>query len=75
MFLEFAGPLLKLLFLRTDSSEAKRLTVRDREFAMLWMAAIHLEVLMCVCELDVQVRADLSIRQVDPRVEEGHFFH
>ena len=49
------------------------MTVRDRDFAMLWMAAIHSEVLMCVGGLDVQVCADLSVRQVDPRVEEGHF--
>ena len=41
---------------------------------MLWMAGIHSEVLMCVRGLDVQVHADLSVCQVDPRVEEGHFF-
>ena len=37
---------------------------------MLWTAAIHLEVLMCVRGLDVQVSAHLALPQVDPRVEE-----
>ena len=32
---------------------------------MLWVAAIHLEVLMCVSGLDVQVSADLAVPQVD----------
>ena len=37
---------------------------------MLWMAAIHSEVLMCVRGLDVQVSADLAVHQVDSHVEE-----
>ena len=41
---------------------------------MLWVEAIHSEVLMCVCGLDMQVSADLAVRQVDSHVEEGHFF-
>ena len=41
---------------------------------MLWVATIHLEVLVCVCGLDMQVSADLAVPQVDPRVEEGYFF-
>ena len=50
------------------------MTIGDRGFAMLWMDAIHSEVLMCVRGLDVQVSADLAVHQVDPRVKEGHFF-
>ena len=41
---------------------------------MLWMAAIHLEVLMCVRWLHVQVSPNLAVYQVEPRVEEGYFF-
>ena len=41
---------------------------------MLWMAAINSAVLMYVHGLDLPVSADLAIRQVDPRVEGGHFF-
>ena len=40
------------------------LTVRGRRFAVLWMAAIHSEVLMCVRGFDVQVSANLAIHQV-----------
>ena len=29
---------------------------------------------MCVRGLDVQVSAYLAVPQIDPRVEEGHFF-
>ena len=46
------------------------MTIRDQGFAMLWTAAIHLEVLMCVRGLDVQVSAHLAVPQVDPRVDE-----
>ena len=63
-----------MFFLQTNSSEAKRLTIRDRGFAMSWMEAIYSEVLMCVRGIDVQVSAGLAISQVDPRVVEGHFF-
>ena len=73
MFFEFAGPFLKMFILRTNSSEAKRLTIRDRGFAILWVATIHSEVLVqCVRGLDIQISADLAVPQVDPRVEEGH---
>ena len=41
---------------------------------MLWMVTIYLEVLMYVSGLDMQVSADLAVRQVDPHVKEGHFF-
>ena len=74
MFLEFAGPLLKMILLQTNMSEAERLTIGDRGFAMLWMATIHSEVLVSVRGLDMQVSADLAVPQVYPRVEEGHFF-
>ena len=74
MFLEFAGSLLKMLFLRTNTSKAKRLTVKNRGFAMLWEAAFHLEVLVCVSGLDVQVSAYLAVPQVDSCIEQGHFF-
>ena len=74
MFLEFAGLLLKMFMLRTDQSEAQRLTIRDRSLAMLWVATIHSEVLVCVRGLDMHDSADLAVNQVYPRVEEGNFF-
>ena len=40
---------------------------------MMWVATIHLEVLMCVHVLDIQVSAYLAIPQADSRIEEGHF--
>ena len=74
MFLEFTGPLLKMFILRRDLSEVKRLTIMDRGFAMLWVATMHSEVLVCGRGLDMQVSADLAIPQVYPCVKEGHFF-
>ena len=73
MFFEFAGSLLELTLLRTDSSEAERLIVRDRDFAMMWVAGIHPVVLVRVRGLDMQVGAYLAIPQVDSRIEEGNF--
>ena len=73
MFLKFTGPLLKITLLQTDWSEAERLTVRNRDFAMMWVATIHPEVLMCVCGLDMQVSAYQAIAQVDFCIVEGHF--
>ena len=73
MFFKFAGPLVKLTLLRTNSSEAERLAVRNRDFAMMWVAAIHPEILMCVRGFDVQVSAYQAIPQADLRVEEGDF--
>ena len=73
MFFKFAGPLLKLTLLRTDSSEAERLTIWDRDFTMMWVATIHPEVLMCVRGLDMQVGAYQAVPQVDSRIEEGYF--
>ena len=73
MFFEFAGPLLELTLLRTDSSEAERLAVRNRDFAMMWVAAIHPEILMCVRGFDVQVSAYQTIPQEDLRIEQGDF--
>ena len=61
-------------FSEKNSLEAKCLTRRDRGFAMLWMSALHSKVLMCVCELDAQVSANLAVPQVDHCVKEGHFF-
>ena len=74
MFLEFAGALLKMFILQTNLSEVKHLTIRDQGFEMLWVATIHLEVLMCFRGFDMQISADLAVPQVVPRVEEGHFF-
>ena len=52
-----------MLFLRTNSLEVKRLAVRDRDFAMVWVAAVYWEVLVCVCGLDMQVSTNLAIFQ------------
>ena len=73
MCIKFAGLLLKLTFLQTDSSEAESLTIRNRDFAMMWVATIKREVLMCVHGLDMQVGAYQAIPQVDSCIEEGHF--
>ena len=73
MFLEFAGPLLKM-FLRTNASKARRLDIRDQEFAKVWVAGVHSEVLVCVGGLDVQVRTYLAIFQVDHHIVESSFF-
>ena len=54
IFLKFAGPLFKMFFFWTILSEAKCLTIRNWAFAVMWMAAIHADVLMCVCGLDMQ---------------------
>ena len=40
---------------------------------MMWVAAVHLEVLVRVRGLDVQVSAYQVIPQVDSCVEEGNF--
>ena len=70
---EFAGPLLKM-FLRENSLEAKRLAIRVWYFAMVWVAAIHSEVLVHVRGLDMQVNTNLAVFQGDPRIKEGTFF-
>ena len=41
---------------------------------MLLAATIDSEVLVCVCGLHMQVSANLAVPQVDPHVEERHFF-
>ena len=41
---------------------------------MMWVAAIHAEVLVRARGLDMQVSTCLAMLQVDPRVKEGHFF-
>ena len=41
---------------------------------MLLVATLHLELLVCVCGLDMQVSANLVVPQVHPRVEEGNLF-
>ena len=64
---------MKLTLLRTDSSEAERLTIRTRDFAMMWVAVIHLEILMCVGGFDMQFGAYQAVPQVDFRIEVGHF--
>ena len=68
-----AGLLLKLTFLRTDFSKAERLTIPNRDFVMMWVATIHLEVLMSVRGLDMHVGAYQAIPQVDSCIKEGHF--
>ena len=73
MFFKFAGPLVKLTLLQTNSSEAERLTIRNRDLAMMWVAAIHPEILTCVCGIDVQVGAYQAVPQVDFQIEEGNF--
>ena len=40
----------------------------------MWVATIHLEVLVHVRGLDMQVSSYLAVLQVDPRVEGGNFF-
>ena len=40
---------------------------------MLWMAAVHSKVLMCVRGLDMQVSANLAVLQVDYSDKEDHF--
>ena len=47
--------------------------VRNRDFAVMWMVTISLEVLMCVSGLDMQDSAYQVIPQADHRIEEGHF--
>ena len=49
------------------------MTIQNRDFAMMCVATIHLEVLMCVRGLDMQVSAYQAIPQADSRIEEGHF--
>ena len=49
------------------------MAIRNQDFAVMWVAAIHPEILMCVRGFDVQVGAYQSIPQVDLRVEEGDF--
>ena len=73
MFFKFTGPLLKVTFLRTNLPEAECLTIQNRGFAMMWVATIHTEVLMCVRGLDMQVGAYQAVPQVDSRTEEDHF--
>ena len=51
-----------------------RLAIKEQSFAMMRMATIHLEVLMCVCGLDMQVSTYQAIPQVDPCIEECDFF-
>ena len=63
---------MKLTLLQTDSSEAERLAVQNRDFAMMWVAAIHPEILMCVHGFDVQVSAYQAVPQVHFRIKEGN---
>ena len=46
-----------MTLLRADLSEAERLTIRNLDFAMMWVATVHPEVLMCVHGLNMQVSA------------------
>ena len=62
-----------MTLLRTDSSVAEHLTIWNRDFAKMWVATIHPEVLMCVRGLDMQVSAYQAIPQADSRIDEGHF--
>ena len=40
----------------------------------MWVATIHLEVLVRVRGLDMQVSSYLAILQIDPRTKESTFF-
>ena len=63
MLLEFAGSCLKMLIIRTKSLETKHLAIKNQDFALVWVATMHLEVLVYVHRLD--------ILQVDPLDEKG----
>ena len=72
--IQVCGSLLKMFILRTNLSEVKRLPIRNRGFAMMWVAAFHPEVLVHLRGLDMQVSTYLSILQNNPCVQEGKFF-
>ena len=58
VFFKFPGLLDEIFILRTDSSEAERLTIRDGCLAVLGMATIHTEIMVFVRGFDVQVSLD-----------------
>ena len=74
MFFKVAGPLQQIFVLRTNSSEAERLAIRDGYFTMFRMATIHMKILVLVCGLDVQVSLNPAVLQEDFCVKEGYLF-
>ena len=71
---QFAGPILKNLFLRANTSKSERLAVRNGSFAVFRVAAIHAKVLVFVRGFDMQVRLNPAVIQVYGRVQERYFF-
>ena len=41
---------------------------------MVWIATIHLAIVMCVHQLDMQVSTNQTISYIDLRMKEGDFF-
>ena len=74
MLFHFAGPILKDLFLRTNTSESERLAVWNGSFAVFGVAALHAKVLVFVRGFDMQVRLNPAVFQVYGCVQERYFF-
>ena len=72
-FLPASLPKVKNLQPSAVNFEADRLTIRNRDFAMMWVATIHPEVWMCVRGLDIQVITYQAIPKKHFRVQKGHF--
>ena len=68
MLFEFAGPILKNLFLRTNTSESERLAIGDGSFTVNGVATLHAKILVFVCGFNMQVGPNTAIFQVDSRV-------
>ena len=64
----------EIIFLRTNPSEVKHLAVGDGGLAMLEMATVHMEGLMCVRGFDVQVSLNSSVLEVNPCVQRTDLF-
>ena len=67
MLFEFAGSILKNLFLRANASESERLAIKDRSFTVSGVANIHAKILVFVRGFNMQVSPDSAVFQVDSR--------
>ena len=73
VWFQFAGPILKNLFLQTNMSESERLAVRNESFTVFGVAAIHANVLVFVHGFDMQVSLNPAVVQVYGCVQECYF--